>query len=276
MNKTKITPVKKRTVPKYPDQYSVQLNHLLLANKPLRWKAVPVAGTVLSAVVMLGLAGCTDKPVTMGDPAPPPFQTPFFEHGSGIGAYGCVMVTAPVFLSEDDAFAIIRDEFEKLNMTVVQGGGTVGNLQIPVIDYKGQIKRTEKKELEFDFAVQDKNIVMEYVSIRDSSIWRPKDNDGWESSVSSFNVKEAARTLNNSLNDMVFGNTHGVFYDPVEYAEDPWESVERHEGESNESYYARVKEARAQLEAEARERAVETLREQVKDFIAWLAAQGII
>jgi len=284
----KITPVKKQLAPKYPDQYSVQLDHLLLENRPLRWYATPVAGAVLSAVVMLGLAGCSNGTTTTEDPTPLPapgtetatmggvappffFKTPLFEHGDGIGVYGCDAVTAPIFLSEDDAFAIIKDEFEKLSLAVQQDDGTVTNVRIPKPgtryspDSNNSRMQTKKGTLEFDFAVQGRSIVMEYVSYDDMRTWG---FDG-PTTVSRYEYKEAARTLNTSLNRSYYEGVHGVFYDPAEY---PAESIDK----GNASRADGWEKTRAQLEEEARQRASDELRAQVKDFIEWLSAQGII
>ena len=289
MSNIKITPCRKRMSPGYPDQYSVQLAPLLLGNRPLRWNAVPVAGMVLSAVVMLGLAGCKDvprgdsAPVAVADSTPTPApvatanltptpapvsETPLFEHGEGIGVYGCVAVSAPVFLSEDDAFAVIKDEFEKRNLSVREGGGTVENIQIPMVDLNGSTGgknsgvSTQTGDLSFDFVVQDRNIAMEFVSYEDMHDWRVKKSTF---TVSIYDYKTTAQALNASLNDASLGNTHVVFYDPVETINmrqvnkaDDWDS------------------AYAQLEAEGVLRASDVLREQVRDFIDWLAAQGII
>jgi len=212
----------------------------------------------------------------MGDFAPPPiFGTPFFEHGNGVGTYGCQAVAAPVFLSEDDAFAIIKDEFKKSGLVVRQNGGTIENIQIPKPNpyYSPRDNdsrmQTVKGRLDFDFTVQGRNIVMEYVSTDDMRMWEsagPDENGIMRvSTVSRYDYKEAARTLNDGLNRSDHGNVHGVFYDPVERVDmmsvskaDDW------------------KKARARLEKEARQRASAELREQVKDFIEWLSAQGII
>jgi hypothetical protein len=285
MKKAKITPVRKKRPPKYPDLYSTQLNHLLLANRPLRWKAAPVAGTVLSAVVMLGLAGCSDPykdTATMGPPMPmsdpPPaagLKTPLFEHGIGVGVFGCVSVAAPIYLSEDDAFAVIKDEFERMNLTVVQGGCMVENIQIPKInpyfslDGEENKIQTQNGSFEFDFAVMESPVVMEYVSINDMRMWEsvePDENgETWVSSILSYNYKEAAQVLNTSLNETSSETVHGVFYDPAEWADldgipedDDWE------------------ETFSKLAGEARQRAADILREQVKDFLEWLSAQGVI
>ncbi|MCL1895797.1 MAG: hypothetical protein FWG03_04545 [Clostridiales bacterium] len=282
MDKAKTTPVRKRTAPKYPDQYSIKLDRLLLQNRPLRWSASPVAGTVLSAVVMLGLSGCggtgkgfVEETVTGGEPLPVPYITsPFFEHGAGIGAYGCVSVAAPVFLSEDDAYAIIKDEFEKRNLTVLKGGGSIQNIEIPKISpyYTGidtKSGETQIGVLEFDFQVKDKNIQMEYVSMDDMRSWESVEPDEngeiVMSSVSSYNLKGAAQTLNKSLNDRYSETAYGTFYDPAEMV-DTLAIPEDSDWE----------EAFGQLEEEARQKSADALRMQVTDFLGWLSAEGII
>jgi len=273
----KIAPIKKIAAPKYPDQYAVELDQLLLAHKPLRWRSAPIAGTVLSAVVMLGLAGCSDfGTVTDGVPAPPPYSpessatgksppyppTPFFEHGNGIGVYGCNAVATPVFLSEDDAFAIIRDEFARLELTVERGGGRVEDIMVPVVDlgHDDARKKFESRpgSIDLDFSVDGKHIVMEYVSADDMREW--SDPDSVTASVTSANFKQAARTLNDSLNAADLENTPGVFYDPAEMF-NGWEQG-IYKGEEKEQA--------------AREQALAALRAQVKDFLEWLAGQGVI
>ncbi|MCL2757621.1 MAG: hypothetical protein FWD43_06045 [Coriobacteriia bacterium] len=283
MDELKITPVAKQVIPRYPDQYSTQLDSLLLENKPLRWMKAPVTGAVLTAVVALGLAGCSPSvgATTMGDPQPLPttltdtphvlpnipvdgsIQTPFFEHGRGIGSYGCVSITAPVFLSEADAYSIISTEFKRLDLTVQRGGPTVVDIQVPAVDpsYPGGSVGTTNGDLVFDFSVKDKNIVMEYVSYQDMEMWEAH---GSYSTVYRYDYIEAAKTLNDSLNASYPQNIHGVFYEPAELgfkindSETPEREIIMYSSE------------------ETRQRAQDELRAQVKDFIEWLIAQGVI
>ncbi|MCZ7584672.1 MAG: hypothetical protein M5R36_15785 [Deltaproteobacteria bacterium] len=42
---------------------------------------------------------------------------PVFEHGEGRGSIGCVMVNGPVFLSEEEALAVIKTALEKRGLT---------------------------------------------------------------------------------------------------------------------------------------------------------------
>ena len=196
--------------------------------------------------------------------------TPFFEHGEGIGAYGCVSVAAPIFLSEDDAFEIIKDEFAKLNLTVEKSGNKVTNIQIPYVypSYDGDDKaKTHTGTLDFDFSIKGKNIDMEYVSSDDMFAW-VNPEDGYNTAYS-LNYKKAAKTLNDSLNDAKLKQAHGVFYDPAASIDIDIDSIENID---DETWEKNMEEAGAK----SREEAVNALREQTKDFLAWLSAQGII
>lgn len=290
-----IKPVKKITPPRYPDQYTVDLDQLLLSNVPLRWRAAPLAGTVLSAVVLLGLSSCSgsggrtpgsgdvpsplssyeipeDSPepseeyVTMGETMPIQAQPPVFEHGEGIGVYGCVAVNAPVFLSEDDAYAIIRDEFERVNLSVSMGSGRAIDVQLPLVNQNdGMITGAQTGDLCFDFSVfkqeTDQDIVLEFISRDDIRKWA--DNGELQSSVEIIPFLESAKVLRDGLADRSLNKKCGVFYDPSECV-----TVDHNWENWSESF--------SQAEAEAKERAAEALRSQVRDFIDWLAAQGII
>lgn len=46
---------------------------------------------------------------------------PIFEHGEGRGATGCVVVNPPVFLSEQDAMQVIREELPKSGVSLSEG-----------------------------------------------------------------------------------------------------------------------------------------------------------
>ncbi|MCL2672251.1 MAG: hypothetical protein FWF10_09505 [Clostridiales bacterium] len=260
MKNAVVSPIIRAVSPKYPDQYAVDLKPFLLENRPLRWHAVPVAGTVLSAVVMLGLAGC----VTAGTPVPPPLEVPLFEHGEGIGVYGCVAITAPVFLSEDDAFAIIRDEFAKLDLIVKPADFTIEGMQVPRLHISNypppETIGTRHGDLALDFAVDGRSIMMEFVSASDLREW---DSGAFITTVDTYDIKGSAKVLNESLNARKDENIYGVFYDPaVEFDLYDWDTDLSTDWEAEEEL--------------ARERAIAVLRLQVQDFIAWLAAQGII
>ena len=249
--------VKQYKAPRYPDQYQPDLARLLTENRPLHWKAGSAAGVALTAVVMLGLSSCA---VREGTPTPPPSAAPLFAQGDGIGVYGCVAIAAPVFLSEDDAFAILSDEFAKQGLTVEKSSTRLENFPLPETqhlstdDKRGEKPfSTQKGTLEIDFQVAGKPIEMEFVSTEDYDAWA-KGNA--YSSVESNDFKRAAQTLVNGFGKQEDHQTRAVFYEPAETA--PPDANYRSD------------------EAESRRLTEDALRRQVQDFLRWLAANEII
>jgi len=194
---------------------------------------------------MLGLSGCAQ-----------------IESTGSIGVYGCVTVAPSVFLSEDDAFAIIKDEFEKIGLTAVKDGDIVSKISIPKVNLDIYIPgenegviQYEEGALTFDFAIQGKNINIEYVSQEDIELWNSEEGS---IAVNTYNHKRAAEIIENALREVDSDTVYGVLYNPYEEV-DIFSNRELLE-----------------VEKEAYERAGNELREQVTDFIEWLSAQGII
>ncbi len=46
---------------------------------------------------------------------------PIFEHGEGRGATGCVVISPPVFLSEEEALQIVKEELAKHGVKLAAG-----------------------------------------------------------------------------------------------------------------------------------------------------------
>ena len=216
--------------------------------------------------------------VTLGEPMP--FPTPYynmliplFEYGEGTGAIGCVSIVAPVFMSEEEAFAIIASVFAENGMGFSRGGATLEGVNLPVTniyewnDEEGCLM-TKPGSLKPDGSLEEEDLPVAFVSYKDVESWH--EDTGFGMSISSYNVKKAARTLADNNTDLV------VFYDPVagniEY-DKIWE-VHKEDDESEDDYYARfdalVEESRQAALAESEQ----TLRLQVEAFIAWLGAGG--
>ena len=53
--------------------------------------------------------------------APHPIVAPIFEHGEGRGSDGCIAVCPPVFLSEDEAMQVIKEELAKAGIQLGSG-----------------------------------------------------------------------------------------------------------------------------------------------------------
>ena len=171
------------------------------------------------------------------------YKIPLFEHGKGTGSLGCDSVASPQFLSEEEAREVIRSELESAGLDF-DSGRTLNNAYIPVKKENRRWYDTAKGTLETDATTVDK-IGIEFVSSQDFEDWDILLPAG---SVKTYHLRYAAdRLLNNEK--------LAVFYDPVEYT-----SLRPEESEVR----------------EAKEKACEQLKEQVRDFIELLGAQGII
>jgi flagellar biosynthesis GTPase FlhF len=105
--------------PRYPTRLEVLADHTLLEKHlPPAWKScAEMAGVVtllLATNSSLGFSQNRIKGLT-GKPA---VVAPIFEHGGGRGAVGCVVVNPPVFLSEQDAMQVIREQLGKAGVNL--------------------------------------------------------------------------------------------------------------------------------------------------------------
>ena len=216
--------------------------------------------------------------ITMGEVAP--FKTwqytsaiPLFEYGEGTGTIGCESITAPVFMSEEEAFAILSAAFADAGMTLSRGAETLEQAQLPVTnmyDYGNEKDRypTKQGDLAPDGFLETVCLPVEFISRGDVEDWQG-DTNTW-SSVSGYNMIKTARTLADN-NDGV-----AVFYDPVTFMDySKWSTPERGDDESDEEFYARWDEARLQGERRAMEESERLLRLQAESLISWLRAEGL-
>ena len=217
--------------------------------------------------------------VIMGDmPVPTQFQArpvaadtriPLFEFGEGTGAFGCVSVSAPVFLSEEEAFAILSAAFAEAGLDLRPNGKILRSAALPVTDiYRGTEEgkqKTKRGSLTTDGTLE--NLPVEFVSAEDVQAWHA--DTGMWSSVTLYPVKQSAKVLAENNPGLV------VFYDPMGSAdyENLW-SMQQKAGESDEAYGARWDAARAKLDREARALSEKQLRQQAAAFLQWLSAEA--
>jgi hypothetical protein len=251
----KISPLRNYPLPRYPTQMDILRDPALLRALPVRWSARPAVCIALLLSLSSGLFGCSlatqDSPsetttegTTLGPtPRPTLNQTiPVFIHGDGRGAYGCVSVTRPVFMSEDEAAYIIRDEAEKRGVHFT-AKRSVDSIEFPATNLaphsleSTRMEKTWQGIIELDGYDPTLNIGYEFVSTDDIIAWA----DSRGCSVEEYDMKDTAERL-----AKVVLNT-AVFYDPGERTENNI-AIDR----------------------------TEDLRRQVRDFLDWLAGQGII
>ncbi len=297
-----IKPVKDVQVPQYPRKEEVAPERIKVCI-PLRWAKSPAAKIALGALAAMsltGLAACdgsvaTDRltatdaapggaeisaaftteasvsqspvisDILMGEAMSPTINVaPLFVHGDGLGAFGCVMVAPPAFLSEDEALAVINNVAKEYGLSFTsQGAPELENVLQPVTNIYESDNAAEPHErgpLALDFTDEAHGVAIEFVSVEDVKAWHEETGVGV--SVETYATQDAAAQLSEGLEEAADTNftgvTVGVLYDPCETAPDEngedWENAEQ----------------------QARTLSVEQLSAQVRDFCEWLQAQGII
>ncbi|MCL2796597.1 MAG: hypothetical protein FWD58_00870 [Firmicutes bacterium] len=129
-----LKPVAHTQKPKYPHKYEIDVNKVLLENRPKAWFAKPIVGLALSAVMAAGLAG--------------------WDCSGDSGITGGIDEWVPVYVSDADALTIIADELSKSGFGFVSGAGE---------------SDAEDNDFDFDgyFLNGENKIDVEYVSQED-------------------------------------------------------------------------------------------------------------
>jgi len=275
-----LKPVKNYKVPKYPDKKIILSNPDMLKLTPKRWTKNINTQIAFSSLLIMMLTACGPKydnsnegNIVGSDPTSEPGNTtvyvaPIFEYGDGRGSFGCVSVAPPAFLSEEEAYQVICDEAKKRGINFEKSNEVLKDIQIPVtytfIEYKPNpdnpdeyipvypSKTKENGNLELDGYDESKKIAFEFVSVDDYRGWQGK--SGIMSSVESYHVLDAAKTLREGIAEKENGKYIGVFYDPI----------------------ASVDFTQSKASEKRKEASKELLRQQVADFIEWLKAMNVI
>jgi len=300
----KIKPVIATTIPKYPDKYDKDIKKILISSKPKRWIGTPLVG-LLSAAVTFSLSGCAGKDlppqgaenpetviltpavtptlhILMGD-VPSPYQEifqgtyiPFFEFGDGTGGIGCMAITAPVFMTEEEAFEVIAAAFAESGLYLYQPAGQRPDVNFPITNINGEEvdpNKTVQGNLRNDEMMKlgTHDLTVMFVSKDDVIRWQENPDAPPTISFSNFDIKQAAMTLAENNTAMV------VFYDPVagmvNYL-DATRDIEREDGENDEAFFARLDAVREEEQRKALAESEHMLRKQVEAFITWLFQMG--
>lgn len=302
-----IKPVERVPAPGYPDRYAQETRQILALSRPRRWIGAPLAVVLLSATVAMGLSGCAEPLAPLGSPTPvsspavgatdvpggtdyitmgdmqAPFDSfgaldetfiPLFEYGEGIGAIGCMSITAPVFMSEEEAFAILSAVFAEAGLDIEREPLPLQDPTIPVTNLfptgNEDNSATKRGDLDADGLLKFMEYLpVEFVSAKDVETWH-EDTGEW-GSVSNYNIRDAAQTLAENNPGLI------VFYDPVALPDmEKLRNLERKEGESDEDYQARHEAVRTEEENEARAQSELLLREQAQALVEWLRMEGVL
>ena len=299
-----IEPIKKYNIPKYPEKSEIIRNPAMLKAIPERWKDNISIGVALSSIIALTLTGCGSSQAgtngTSTDNGNVSSNTvssiqaavaPIFEHGGGRGSFGCVSVVAPSFLSEHEALQVIKEEalkyginFENLKYgdSPKKGINELENVDIPetklyfapksddqgsLIKNNNFIDSTKKGNLTLDGYDADKKIGFEFISVDDYKKWAG--NEKVWSSIETYDVKNTAKLLQKGISNKNGDSNIGIFYDPMPLDEVfiSADEIAKKEGKSVDYH---------EISKKVIEMADEQLRLQVRDFLEWLKAQGVI
>ncbi|MGD9127739.1 MAG: hypothetical protein PVH19_10215 [Planctomycetia bacterium] len=193
---------------------------------------------------------------------------PLFEHGEGRGAMGCVVVSPPIFLSEEEAIQVIKEELSKYGVKLGPGGelkDVVVKMRatnmFAFLAPKGEKERfKDPKPLSVDTIDQDKNIVIEFVSRDDFA--KLHENRGMGCTAREYNIKGVAENLTKESAGKGKQTRYlGVFYDPMNLSQAEWKKKEKEK-----------KVYRRQI---SKDEAKKLLRQQASDFANWLGEQGV-
>jgi hypothetical protein len=205
---------------------------------------------------------------------------PIFEHGNGRGVTGCIVVSPPAFLSEEEAMQIIREELFKQGIQL-KAGGTLESVLIPsrelrhgieVVDGKNREKITivvrpgKGVPLKLDGVDSEKKIEVEFISKEN---YHDRGGPSSMSSVQRYDFKEVAQYVAEQVNKQDKEPVYfGIFYDPLSRSlqvkrTDKLDKTDR-------------KKEREAREKQEREESKSKLRLQAQDFVAWLKEQKAI
>ncbi len=230
-----LKPLKNYRKPLYPELPDFRDNNKLLTdNLPERWKyKKALSAAVMTFLINTGTS-CKDNPVPVNDyelylekkaseckrenqdNQQQCLVAPLFLHGEGRGTVGCMVVQAPVFMSESDAYSIIIQEFAKRGIALEEG------IDIKEIQHETWVWDSvnhQTKDTIINHHVecysQKYNLGVEFASEKDYSLLR-LDKSG--STVYRINTKEAANVLRDKFDETDKYNIV-IFYDPVEKTE---------------------------------------------------------
>lgn len=284
-----IRPVRRYAIPAYATSEILEQHPELLRLVPKRWQSNTLVLAALTGLCMMMLgtravAADTDQNGEKKKTPPASAVAPLFVHGTGFGAFGCSAVNPPVFLSEEEARQVIVEEAKKAKIDLKVNGTKLPKVEVPITDSNLPPRepdpnakpepKTKEQTLELDGTDKKLKLAFEFVSDADFKAWEKKHDA--ITLVQLENVKDTAQLLRDGIEKAKPQGVYGVFYDPGV----GWHDLEKRNPELWKEIYkdwgddwqARAK----QMDDGVKELAKEDLRAQVKDFVKWLKAQGVI
>jgi hypothetical protein len=313
-------PVRKYASPKYPTRLEVAGHPgLLERHQPPAWRKWPeltgAAGLFLVADAAR-LSGADGLPKSSQNPAQAnaiAVVAPVFQHGEGRGATGCIVMAPPIFLSEEEALQVIREEMASsgvqlgTNQTTVAGvtvkravflhtpapaAASTGATNEPKLaDFTLEIR---KEPFRADAADPKRKVFIEFLSRRNADEWELERPDLHASTVWTYDLTNTASFVSERVKQQATNQLYfGVFYDPMAgnldirkrvdellaagVAEPSNKAVDvKVEALANGSITMRLSQPASPLLISPSAESLRLLRLQVQDFLKWLQAQGAL
>lgn len=287
----KLKPQKKYRAPDYPTQeLYINKPHLMKENTPAIWKANKTVAGALLAFVMAGQTqaqsgqpdqdktsvltksdnqsnASSDQQVEKQNREEQVKIAPIFYHGDGIGATGCIAMSPPVFMTEEEAQRVILDEFNKIGIDFILAEYEISDLLLEVRERETSLdgddyKVIDHKPMVFDLYNPDLNLGVEFVTVRDFDTFNP---ELYAATASSFSPLETAEYFRENLLEYNKVNA-AIFYDPLTPLDF---SIEMKYCENGKTDWDAI-------DAEHRKKSEEQIRKQVQDFIKWMKSEGLV
>jgi hypothetical protein len=301
----KSKPVRKYADPKYPTRLQAAARPgLLQRHQPPAWRKWPeltgAAGLFLLAdTARLAAAdGAPKRPQTPAQTNAVAIVAPVFHHGEGRGATGCIVMAPPVFLSEEEALQVIREEMAAHGVKLGTNDTAVAGVMLERVVWStvppGSTNQAEpahrtyevrNETFKADAADPKKKVFIEFLGERDAWDWeserRKEENDWFVSTVHAYDMPKTAeyvagRVKRQAINKVYFG----AFYDPLD---NTWRSrkapAQGSSGAAGQGKVERPADGWASAPIVPPDRTAESrrlLRLQVRDFLKWLQAQGAL
>ena len=316
----KSKPVRKYASPKYPTRPEITARPgLLLRHQPPAWRHWPeltgAVGLFLLADTsrLLGADSPTKGGQTKAQSQAMAVVAPIFHHGEGRGATGCIVMSPPVFLSEEEALQVIREEMAAKGVPLGTNQTTLAGITrerfvwsgpTPAIGATGGTKpavpkyEIKQEPFEADAADPKKKVFVEFLSERDADRWdgeRGKEEGKWSGgTVRAYDLPKTAAYVADRVKRQATAKLYfGTFYDPLTGSLDT--SKQMVELLAAGAIQSSNKVVDAKVETPGNGRTTMTLsvpagaglidpktesrrllRLQVQDFLKWLQAQGAI
>ena len=254
MNKMNTIPVRRYKRLAYPTKLEILARPELLQKRvPQAWQGRPEMAGAVALFMAVNTAGLNNQANAGEASKAGALVAPIFEHGKGGGATGCMVMSPPVFLSEEEALQVISEELAKHDVELTVTNRAIPGAKIPrryqvmetqlwgvrapdwLLKWNKQnqmipssaFKRVQRNVVDRENGVPlmadgsdpERNVAVEYVSEKDERDlgWSRGSKKGFPvlSSVRSHNLKGISESVVEEVEKRGKQQVHfGTFYDP--------------------------------------------------------------